>query len=72
MIFAGVVEEKILRQQAEEQAMLGGTLVESEETQEEFTPRPSSSIEESSKISSAPVDIHGFMTEFINKNYGNY
>lgn len=65
----GVVEEKILRHQAEEQALLGGALVVSEETQEEFTPLPSSSLEDSSKISSAPVDIHGFMTEFINKNY---
>ena len=73
-----MVEKELMRQQAEEQVLLGGALVVSEDTQEEFHPLPVPStptLEEptpsaSSSSSSNPVDIHGFMTEFINKNFG--
>ncbi|XP_005091078.1 high mobility group protein 20A [Aplysia californica] len=68
----GAVEKEILRQQQEEQAMMDGALVVSEETQDEFHPalQTSNSNDGSfASTSSGPVDIHGFMMEFIQKNY---
>lgn len=74
----GEVEKELLRQQREEQAFMDGALVVSEEmSQDEFSTalrsNATSSVSSNSSSSSTPpgpVDIHGFMMEFIHKNYG--
>ncbi|XP_059161638.1 uncharacterized protein LOC131944826 isoform X2 [Physella acuta] len=74
---AGEVEKELLRQQREEQAFMDGALVVSEDmSQDEFSTalrsNATSSVSSNSSSSSTPpgpVDIHGFMMEFIHKNY---
>ncbi|BFY98800.1 hypothetical protein BsWGS_01839 [Bradybaena similaris] len=75
------VEKELLRQQQEEQAFMDSALVVSEDmSQDDFTsvPKAAGNSSSSSSCSNAsdtaplpagPVDIHGFMMEFIHKNY---
>ncbi|CAL1537670.1 unnamed protein product [Lymnaea stagnalis] len=76
----GEVEKELLRQQREEQAFMDSALVVSEDmSQDGFSSTmqgtgnsSSSSCSSSSGLGAAPsgpVDIHGFMMEFIHKNY---
>lgn len=80
--FSEAVEKELLRQQQEEQAFMDSALVVSEDmSQDDFTsvPKTAGNSSSSSSCSNAsdpgplpagPVDIHGFMMEFIHKNYG--
>lgn len=62
------MEKELLRQQREEQGFIDGALVVSEEgSQDEIR---AIGCKKNIAERSGPVDIHGFMMEFIQKNYG--
>ncbi|GFO42025.1 high mobility group protein 20a [Plakobranchus ocellatus] len=71
---AGAIEKQLLRQQQEEQAYMDGALVVSEDLSQDSCPSSLKSNGHGESINrlekpSGPVDIHGFMMEFIHKNY---
>ncbi|KAK0057641.1 FACT complex subunit SSRP1-A [Biomphalaria pfeifferi] len=75
---AGEVEKELLRQQREDQAFLDGSLVVSEEMSQDGYASAlrgnghscgSSTCSNTSCLATGPVDIHGFMMDFIQKNY---
>lgn len=72
---AGAMETQLLRQQQEEQVLMDGALVVSEDlSQDSYSSSLKNSVGHNGDINrseknSGPVDIHGFMMEFIHKDY---
>ena len=71
------MEKQLLRQQQEDQAYMDGALVVSEDLSQDNYPstlKGNGDDGESNRREklSEPVDIHGFMSEFIHKNCGMF
>ena len=71
------MEKQLLRQQQEEQAFMDGALVVSEDLTQDSYPSTLKSNGHNGESNtndiakpSEPVDIHRFMMDFINKDYG--
>ena len=71
------MEKQLLRQQQEDQAYMDGALVVSEDLSQDNYPSTLKSNGDDGESNrreklSEPVDIHGFMSEFIHKNCGMF